>query len=120
MSQYVFVNITENHFKVWGYDWFSNTQNSENELIAYYGRIGLPMQHLNKHRKTFACWYDARMYIKKKIDEKICKGYVALPNSMYFQMIQSPRGIAALIGIIKKMESVYMTYYNCKELKKAV
>ena len=95
MSAYVFVNISDNHFKVWGFDAF--TSETQNEVIAYYGRIGIPMQHLRKHRKIFDRWYDARKYVSDKIQEKICKGYKGVPNCFYFQMIQSPRGIAALI-----------------------
>ena len=114
MSAYVFVNISDNHFKVWGHDGFCSDKTGEHEIITYWGRIGLPMYRLQKHKKYIDNFHDARKYIFAKIAEKICKGYKGIPNGMYFQMIQSPRGIAALIEKVKHLEETHETYYQNK------
>jgi len=112
MASYVYINITENHFKVWGYDLFVD-QNS-GEVIAYWGRIGISMQRLNKNRKQFDIAANAFDYARKKCDEKLCKGYKGFPNWLYFQMIQSSRGIAALIEKISNMDIGQQYWSNPK------
>lgn len=117
MSNYVFINISDNHFKVWGFDCWQ-CDDGTGSITTYWGKIGKRMQYLQKHTKEYKRWYDAYDYCKKKVEEKFCNRYVAIPNWMYFQMIESPKGINKLIEIYKKMYSLGLKYFNNKELKK--
>jgi predicted DNA-binding WGR domain protein len=78
----VYVNIKDNHFKVWGCDCFSS--DSESEVITYWGRIGVPMQRLQKNRKKFGSFAEASGYVMRKVREKRAKGYESMPNHVYF------------------------------------
>jgi len=114
MAAYVFVNITAGHFKVWGYDFFSSDNGGQ--VITYWGRIGLPMQHLTKNNKHFENSGDGFDYCRKKCDEKFCKQYKAIPNWLYFSLIETATGIAKLIKIIKQMGEVQ--YYEPPQKRK--
>ena len=116
MAAYVFVNITDNHFKVWGYDLFYAPDEGAGETITYWGRIGQPMHKLNKKRKSFDYAPDAYGYAQQKVDEKLWKGYKAIPNSLYFVLIESAKGIAKLISIVEKMGEVH--YYEPPKKRK--
>jgi len=87
MAQPVWVNILDNHSKVWGYDFFSKEGGGSNTIITYYGKIGLSMQNLRKTEKEFNNYYDARDYVMQKIKEKEQKGYIQIPNHKYFGFI---------------------------------
>lgn len=101
VMQIVWVNIKDNHFKIWGCDCFTQA-NGETEVIAYYGKIGLSMQKLHKHRKEFNTYADAYDYIRNKIDEKACKGYMTIANGKYFDLINCEKPLSTLVKYIEK------------------
>ena len=96
MASEIYFNIDNGHFKIWGYDLFSNDIKKEYEAITYYGRIGTQMQKLRKTRKVFESYIDAYDYIWNKIQEKTrCNGYYSMPNSQYFDAIINEKPIEA-------------------------
>lgn len=114
MAHYVYINISAHHFKVWGFDCFCGND-STGQVITYWGRIGICMQRLCKKEKSFERYSQADYYCHKKIEEKLCKGYVGFPNWLYFQMIESPRGIAALIEKVSNMAGGQDYWQNPKK-----
>ena len=97
----IYVNITENHFKVWGYTYFIDNLRGTHTIIAYWGKIGLQMDRLQKKEKVFFTRSDAHDYIWLKIDEKIGKGYSSMPNWQYWDAISSGKPISQLIRLIE-------------------
>lgn len=100
MAENVYVNIDNHHFKVWGYDSFVKHDSEETTIITYWGRIGLPMCRLNKNKLTFPIKEKAQDYIWNKIQEKIKKGYISIPNSQYFEAISQEKPLYQLINLI--------------------
>lgn len=101
MAQYVYVNIKNGSFKVWGYDAFSQ-DSGESEVITYWGKIGTPMQKLRKNKKQFKRWGDAYDYLMDKTKEKKCKGYKIMKNYKYFDAISS-KPLSSLIQMIEAL-----------------
>lgn len=101
MAEHIYVNIDNQHFKVWGYDSFVKCDNGETTVITYWGRIGLPMCRLRKNEMTFPIKEKAQDYIWNKIQEKIKKGYVAMPNWQYFEAITEEKPLYQLINLIQ-------------------
>ena len=100
MAENVYVNIDNQHFKVWGYDSFVKHDGEETTVITYWGRIGLPMYKLRKNEIIFPIKEKAQDYIWNKIHEKIEKGYMAMPNWQYFEAISEEKPLYQLINLI--------------------
>ena len=47
----VWLNVQDNHFKIWGCDLFKGEK--ESRVITYWGKIGLTMDCMQKKEKTF-------------------------------------------------------------------
>jgi predicted DNA-binding WGR domain protein len=103
MANDVWVNILDNHFKVWGFDCFSQ-DNGEATVTTYWGKIGLPMQRLNSKTKPFPSYADAYDYIMLKIREKDAKGYKRIPNHRYFEYTYSDKPLSELVALIESIE----------------
>lgn len=101
MANEVYVNIKDNHFKVWGYDCFVTEKTGEAEITTYWGKIGLPLCNLQSKKKSFSSSFEAREFIWKKIGEKIDKGYNSMPNWQYFGAITDKKPMSQLIGLIE-------------------
>jgi len=101
MANMVWVNIEDNHFKIWGFDIFQDNTTGECELITYWGRIGTPMQKLAKNKKPFRNYPDAYDYIMDKIKEKNAKGYKQMPNHEYFEYTYQDKPLSQLIEQIE-------------------
>ena len=57
--EFVYVNIKDNHFKVWGCDLYSNIKTGESNVISYFGKIGVSMQRLRKNNRFFKDYHSA-------------------------------------------------------------
>lgn len=91
MAEVVYCNIRDGHFKVWGYDSFTEEHEGERgkevRFISYWGRIGLMMHRLQKKEKIFLNFHDAFDFLRGKLKEKRGKGYFPVPNHLYFDAI---------------------------------
>ena len=102
MAQEIYFNINDNHFKIWGFDCFRSTNGGKHTLITYWGKIGLPMERLQKKEKYFENWHDLYDYIWDKMKEKIdLHGYYVMPNSKYFDAINSEKPLSQLIRLME-------------------
>jgi len=105
MAEYVFVNIQNGSFKVWGYDAFTQ-ESGKSEIITYWGKIGLPMHKLRKNRKHFPSWCKAHDYVMDKIKEKKCKGYKLMKNHKYFGAMDN-KSLSSLVQMIEVLPNAY-------------
>ena len=101
MANEVYVNIKDNHFKVWGYDCFVSTTGQESSVTTYWGKIGVTMDKLQKKEKTFPTNWAARDFVWSKINEKINKGYNSIPNWQYFGAINEGKPVSQLVRLIE-------------------
>jgi len=90
---------------MWGYDCFRNEENGQVRIIFYWGRIKDSLSRLQQKGKVFDYWADGYDLIKKKIDEKIRKGYVAVLNTDYHKFTCEDITLHQFIGIIEKQKS---------------
>jgi len=104
MANDVWVNISDNHFKVWGFDCFEDNT-GKCDVITYWGRIGLSMQKLAKNTKQFPGYFDAYDYIMDKIKEKGAKGYKRIPNHIYFSFTYGDKPLSQLIQLIENNQT---------------
>lgn len=107
----VYINMNGNHFKVWGFDMFSNTATGECDVVSYWGRIGVSMSKLQKKKKTFKTYADAYDYVWAKMREKQDKGYWTMPNSQYFGAINDEKPLFQLVNLINcyKKDNDFLT-----------
>lgn len=101
MSEYIYFNIWNGHFKMWGFDTFENNDTGEWRLILYWGKIKNNLSKLQKKEKKFDGYWDCFDYIKDTIDGKLRKGYVRLENRVYSQY---SCGEITLTELVKKIE----------------
>ena len=97
----IYVNALRNSFKVWGGNLYVNIQTSQSELITYFGRIGMPMQKLRQHTKTFNSSTEAQDFFYKKMQEKRRTGYLPIENHIYFQYVDT-KPLSELMTLIEK------------------
>ena len=100
MSDYVYCHIWDGHFKVWGYDSYKS-DGGPFEFICYWGRIGVPMQRLQKRRREFSKFGEARAFLMAKLQDKELKGYVPIKNSVYFSAVDN-NDFTKIIGAVKR------------------
>jgi len=65
------IHLSDKSQKVWGFNSYSNDKEQKYNTIFYYGRVGIPMQRLNKTNKWFSSYYDCYDHLHKKIKEKL-------------------------------------------------
>ena len=83
MSEYIFFNIWDGHFKMWGYDTYKDNNTDEWKLVTYWGKIRDGLSKLQTKEKIFKDNWGCLDYIREKIDDKLRKGYVRLENKVY-------------------------------------
>lgn len=103
LAEYIYFNIWNNHFKMWGYESYKNVNTSKVQVIFYWGRIADSLQKLQTLEKDFKYW-DTIDLIRKKIDEKLRKGYVAVLNSDYTKFSGGQISIGHFIQVIENQK----------------
>ena len=101
MTEEIYFNIDNGHFKVWGYNSLVDDTKDEWTIITYWGRVGITMYKLRKNKKTFSGHADAYDYIWNKIKEKLNKGYHTMPNSQYFDSIIDEKPLRQLVNLME-------------------
>jgi len=97
----IYFHIDDGHSKIWGLDVFRGIDNHATTVLTYWGRIGVPMDRLQKKEKDFKSYYDAYDFAWEKIQEKIAKGYHAMPNSQYFQLVLDEKPVWQIINLMR-------------------
>lgn len=100
MSEYIYVNIESTSFKIWGYDLWKSLNNGTSIIFLYRGRIGLPMEKLQKYKKTFDSFEKAEIYISKALKRKKHKGYIKVKYYPYFKLISKGKPLWELLRFI--------------------
>ena len=101
MSEYIYFNVWDGCFKMWGFDIFQDGETGECRLIVYFGGIHRSIHKLRKMEKPFSNFGDCYDYIMDNMKEKRAKGYIALKNSIYTEWSISEQPISALIQEIE-------------------
>lgn len=101
----VYINIKDNHFKIWGCDLYRNGKTEETTAVSYWGKIGLTMDKLRRKVKIFHTYREAYDYMWDKIKEKIEKGYNSIPNSQYFDSVNNNKPLSQLIRLLEIYQS---------------
>ena len=100
----IFVNVSGHHFKAWTY--LVETEQDKTRVITYSGKIGLPLDELQKHPREFEKSDEVTEYIHNKIREKKYKKYRTMPADVYFGTIDNREPI---LNLVKKIEE-----YSCE------
>ena len=101
MADLIYFHIWNNHFKMWGYETFQNIETGKIRICFYWGRLADTLSKLQQLEKEMGFW-DACDLIKEKIDEKLRKGYIAVPNIEYSKYSSGQISLSELIKIIEK------------------
>ena len=104
MSHLIYFNIWNGHFKMWGYDTFKDEKGNY-RLITYFGKISDSLQKLQSREKLFNGlnpFWDCYDYVKAKIQDKLCKGYVTIENYRYSKYSCGKIQLSQFIKIIEK------------------
>jgi len=83
MSKYIYFNIWNNHFKMWGYESYGAIDGSEYRIVCYWGKIADTLQKLQSREKLFYERWGAYDFVSAKIEDKLRKGYVEIENTEY-------------------------------------
>ena len=105
MAKHIYFHIWNNHFKMWGYDSYYNNDNGQVRVIFYWGSIKDSLGLLQQKEKIMDYW-DAHDLIKKKIDEKLHKGYVAVLNADYHKFVCGDINLSQFLGIIEYKKGI--------------
>lgn len=111
MSEFIFFNIWDGHFKMWGYDCYQNDDTGETRLITYWGKIQNTLQKLQQKEKIYPReqYFDCMDYIHKSIDDKLSKGYIRLENSIYTKYVCGEITLDKLIEEIEKKRPIVVS-----------
>lgn len=105
MAELIWFNIWDGHFKMWGFDMYSNEKTGESNVIIYYGRITDSLQKLRKLNKKFKTYFDCYDYIMAKIKDKDSKGYIQLQNSDWGKFTTGEISLSELIAMIESVKA---------------
>ena len=108
MSELIYFNIWNGHYKMWGYDTFKNIETGEYNLVVYYGKIQNTLSKLTKREKKFTghtAFWDCYDYVKKKIEEKLCKGYVPIKNVVWGKIATEEITLSEFVEICEKYKN---------------
>ena len=101
MAEYVYVNIKETSFKIWGYDFCLAEKNAKTILFMYRGRIGLPMEKLQRYKKVFDTLLEAEQYLKEALQRRKYKKYVKVKYYPYFKLISANKPLWEVLRYIE-------------------
>jgi predicted DNA-binding WGR domain protein len=88
---------------MWGYESYKNVNTGKVRVVFYWGKIADSLQKLQMFEKEFDHW-GAIDLIRKKIDDKLRKGYVAVLNSEYTKFSCGQISIGQFIQIIENQK----------------
>lgn len=104
MSKYIFFNIWNEHFKMWGFDVYSNGDTNEYTLTTYYGKIRDSISKLTIRKKDFPDRWSCLDYIDNKINDKLAKGYVRMENVEYGKYTCGEITLSELVAKIEQQK----------------
>lgn len=87
---------------MWGYQSYHDHSKGTHRIVSYWGRIRPSLSKLQQKEKVIENFWDAQDYIKKKIDEKLRKGYVAVDSAIYSQYSTEEISLSEFIQAIQE------------------